>query len=243
LMTLCKCGCGQEIIKKPHHKYSGIPRFIRGHQTPESRRKTSELRKGNPLSEETKRKMRKAKKKYEDTQEEGIIWKWSETKKRNPSWNKGKHLSEKHKQNISISRNKILQNPECRDKICSSMSSSHKKLWQNPEFKEKMINAIMKGLQIKPNKPEQIIIDLINKYNLPYKYVGDGQFILGGKCPDFINVDGQKKLIELYGDFWHQGENPQNRIDYFKQFGFDTLIIWEHELNDIDAVLDRIIGL
>ena len=30
-MTLCKCGCGAEIIIKPHHKYIGIPKYIRGH--------------------------------------------------------------------------------------------------------------------------------------------------------------------------------------------------------------------
>ncbi len=31
-MKLCECGCGQEIISQYHHKYYGIPRFIRGHQ-------------------------------------------------------------------------------------------------------------------------------------------------------------------------------------------------------------------
>ena len=28
---LCQCGCGQEITIKQHHKYYGIPNFIRGH--------------------------------------------------------------------------------------------------------------------------------------------------------------------------------------------------------------------
>jgi len=30
-MTLCKCGCGGEIIIKPHHKYYGIPEYIFNH--------------------------------------------------------------------------------------------------------------------------------------------------------------------------------------------------------------------
>lgn len=30
-MKLCKCGCGKEIIIKPHHKYHGIPSFLKGH--------------------------------------------------------------------------------------------------------------------------------------------------------------------------------------------------------------------
>jgi len=27
----CKCGCGKEIIIKPHHKYYGIPEYINTH--------------------------------------------------------------------------------------------------------------------------------------------------------------------------------------------------------------------
>ena len=30
-MSLCECGCGQEIIAKPHHKWYGTPRFLLGH--------------------------------------------------------------------------------------------------------------------------------------------------------------------------------------------------------------------
>ena len=31
LTIFCKCGCGGEIIIKPHHKYYGIPEYISGH--------------------------------------------------------------------------------------------------------------------------------------------------------------------------------------------------------------------
>ena len=30
-IKLCKCGCMQEIVIKPHHKYYGIPNYIQGH--------------------------------------------------------------------------------------------------------------------------------------------------------------------------------------------------------------------
>lgn len=36
---LCKCGCGEEIQIKPHHKYYGIPEYVKGH----SRRKYQNL--------------------------------------------------------------------------------------------------------------------------------------------------------------------------------------------------------
>ena len=29
----CLCGCGKPIIPKPHHRYTGIPDYIRGHRT------------------------------------------------------------------------------------------------------------------------------------------------------------------------------------------------------------------
>lgn len=29
----CKCGCDKEIIIKPQHKYYGIAKYIRGHQS------------------------------------------------------------------------------------------------------------------------------------------------------------------------------------------------------------------
>ena len=54
------------------------------------------------------------------------------------------------------------------------------------------------------------------------------------------DINGQKKCIELYGNYWHKNDNPQDRIDLFKQFGYDTLIIWEHELKDIEKVKNRI---
>ncbi len=81
----------------------------------------------------------------------------------------------------------------------------------------------------------------MQELSLPYRYVGNGQFILGGKCPDFLNFNGQKKLIELFGDYWHKGENPQGRIDYFKQYGFDTLVIWEHELTEPSKLRERLL--
>lgn len=121
---------------------------------------------------------------------------------------------------------------------------------KDPIYKEKLIKAIMKGWQKKPNKPEQLLIKFLHQI-LPdeFKYVGDGQFILGGRCPDFLDINGKKKLIEIFGNYWHgkertgiePKENEENRTRYFRQFGFDTLIIWENELKDLDKVENRII--
>ncbi len=75
---------------------------------------------------------------------------------------------------------------------------------------------------------------------MPYKYVGNGEVIIGFKNPDFINVNGEKKVIELYGDYWHRNDNPQDRIDHFKKYGFDCLVIWERELKNKDSLLIKL---
>ena len=119
--------------------------------------------------------------------------------------------------------------------------------WRNPKY----VKKLMKSLHIKPNKPEICLQKFFNTVApQEYKFVGDGQFILGGKCPDFTNINGKKKLIELFGDYWHGKKrtgksrewNEHKRIQHFKNFGFDTLVIWEHELKDLQKLKDKILN-
>lgn len=43
------------------------------------------------------------------------------------------------------------------------------------------------------------------------------------------------------GDYWHKGQNPQDRIDCFTPFGYRTLVIWESELKNINNVEQLIV--
>jgi len=72
--------------------------------------------------------------------------------------------------------------------------------------------------------------------------------IINGKNPDFINVNGQKKIVEMFGTYWH-GESRtglpnevhvQERKDIFKEYGYETLIVWQHELVNSDFVLNKL---
>ena len=159
----------------------------------------------------------------------------------------GKEKSEEHKRNISLglmgkkkSKATILkmfiakQNISKETKRKNSLAAIE--MWKRSEYQRKQYKA----KNVKPNKPEIKLSNLLNKlFPNEYKYVGDFQFFLGGKNPDFMNVNGQKKLIELYGDYWHRNADPQNRIDHFKQYGFDTLVIWEQELKKSRLQLRR----
>ena len=57
-----------------------------------------------------------------------------------------------------------------------------------------------------------------------------------------------KKVIEHFGDYWH-GEcktgirndlHEKQIIENYKKVGIDCLVIWEHELKDIDSLKIKI---
>lgn len=156
------------------------------------------------------------------------------------------------KKKMSITRSK----PEFRKKISKVMkkySEDHpelkeehskrmKKLFSNEEW----VRGWFKKSNIKPNKPEKILIKLLKEKNLPYEYVGDFKFMIGSKNPDFINID-KKKVIELFGHFWHlekiEGsikKHIEERKNHFKKHGYNTLVIWDYELKDPTKVIEKI---
>lgn len=106
--------------------------------------------------------------------------------------------------------------------------------WRDPKKRKKMVESILKASHIKPNKAELRLDELLQRI-LPnkYRYVGDFSFFIAGKCPDFVSTNDQKKIIELFGDYYHEGDDGQERIALFKQYGYETLIIWEHELEEV----------
>ena len=89
--------------------------------------------------------------------------------------------------------------------------------YKDPIFLEKL----GKTRRTKPNKLERLLIRHLNKwFPNEWKYVGNFEFWLGGKNPDFLNINGQKKLIEFFGEYWHKKEEEPSRIKHFKKYGF-----------------------
>lgn|SRR3990167_3978839 len=87
--------------------------------------------------------------------------------------------------------------------------------------------------------------DIIKQYNLPYKFVGNGDFVISGKCPDFINTNGEKIAIEVYyknhKEMWGQAKGigieiwKENRQKIFNQYG------WQIEFFDETQVKPEIV--
>lgn len=162
-----------------------------------------------------------------------------------------KKISEAHKKTY-------INHPEKRE----VQSKIHKEFWKDNEYAKMMT----KKLGILPNKAEKMLDSYLQE-NFPneWKFVGDGSVFINCMCPDFINVNGKKQIIELFGDFWHAHpdkykpndiishnmtaqqiwDRDKARIESFSSYGFKCLVIWEKDLKNIELIKGKIkqIGL
>ena len=108
--------------------------------------------------------------------------------------------------------------------------------WKNPMWVKKWAKA----KDIKPNKPEKLLIKIIKKNNLPYKYVGDFSYTIDGRCPDFIDIKN-KQVVEVFGIYWHSPilnrkvdykRTYQGTMEFYKKNGYDCLIVWDYQLKN-----------
>lgn len=118
-----------------------------------------------------------------------------------------------------------------------------------PHFKNIQMKRILRSQLIMPNKPEHVLIEILNtEYNGEWKYVGDGEVVIGGKFPDIINCGGYKAVIELNGTYWHSKKvrkecpliHEIERIKHFEQYGYNALVIWQHELKYREDVIKKL---
>jgi G:T-mismatch repair DNA endonuclease (very short patch repair protein) len=177
---------------------------------------------------------------------EGLTKETDERLKSMSKEKKGKHFSIKtefKKGFIPHNKGKTKENYNPLKKVSERI---HKK-WENEEYAKKILKSIIK----KPNVPESFLIELFEKNNVPLHYVGDGQLIVGGRCPDFV-CNPSKKVVLLHGDYWHYLKPKKlsplltrERIEaedkaHYRKYFFDALIIWEHELKNPNQVLNKI---
>lgn len=113
----------------------------------------------------------------------------------------------------------------------AQISNSVKEKWKDEKYAAKALSANLKANGISPNKKELKLLGILNSVDKGvWEYVGNGKLIVGGKCPDYVSKNEPEKLLELFGDYWHKGQNPQDRIDFFEKYGYKCLVIWENEL-------------
>lgn len=176
-------------------------------------------------------------------------------------WNKGL-TKESDSRVMSSSRtlSVVLTNSYTPEKL-EQLSNTMKKYWLtvSPEKKEVWLRNFIEAGSIaaaqwrqkhpEPNKVELELGNLLNDiYPNRYVYCGNGNVKIGNLYPDFININGKKKVIEMFGDYWHSWEVIKDHWEYseigkmyiYNSYGFDCLVIWEHELKDKDKVIQRV---
>lgn len=173
--------------------------------------------------------------------------------------NNHNHTSVDNKNLISIKTKEAMKRSEIINKISKTWFKKGEHKSKNTEFKkgehpsikteftlERLKEMEKQGkFSIKPNKPETILINLLNVlFPNEYKYVGDFKFWIENFNPDFINCNGQKKIIEYFGNHWHTTpkriERDIKRLDTYKKYGYNTLIIRGDEIKDIENIKNRI---
>ena len=114
------------------------------------------------------------------------------------------------------------------------ISRSAKAYWDTlpQEEKGEWARNVMKGNLRRPTYPELVVGALLEKH-FPgeWAYNGDGNqgLVVGGRTPDFINVDGRKAVIEVFGSYWHGTEEVEPKIAHYNQYGFKCLVLWDYE--------------
>lgn len=138
------------------------------------------------------------------------------------------------------------------DSTKNKLSIRMKKQWANKEFKAKMIKIRRK--QMTPEIVAKIIaklklrdkscfeikmIDIIKKNKLPFKFVGNGKFNLGGFNPDFVSTNSKNRIIEVYYSYFknkqYGSEDKYRRKRYaiFNKNGYKTIFFNEVQLKSL----------
>lgn len=214
------------IVQKGRH-YSPATEFKKGqcspfqgkHHTKETRLKLSQLHKGKHNSPST-----------EFTSERVTAPEFEERKICGLREIMNQPEYKEKRREISV---RLCQDPTYIAKISHSqemrkyLSQLAKERVKDPEYMRKILS------NRRPTDIEQRIIDIIEKYSLPYRYTGNGTFKVDGKYPDFVNTNGEKIAIDIFGDRWHSPDEIPERKAAFAEYGWRLIIIWGHEVKKL----------
>jgi len=216
-------------------------------QTPEHIEKRAKANRGKKHSPETIAKLSEVRRKRQITPEAKLkISLTNKNKGIKPPSRKGIPHTPEWKAMMSATQKGRPFPEDAREKL--------RQIWANPEYKSRRLKELAIAQGHKQTKGEKAIEDIAN-YLLPntYKYVGSGKdvIVINGLKPDFIHTNGQKKVIEFFGDYNHsfartgrtREEEELYRMNKYRKVGYDCLIIWGKELKESpDAVAKRILA-
>ncbi len=128
---------------------------------------------------------------------------------------------------------------KCTPEHIEKVRQSSLRQWRDPVKREQIVKSL---LEIRsPNKQELEVLALLNEnFGNEWVFVGNGDLIVGGFCPDFLNVNHEKILVEYFGRYWHRPQDGKFKAKVYAKFGYKTLIIWSEEMREKDKLIERI---
>lgn len=231
------CSRACQLLGRPKDSFRGYLR------SPEWRQQASELRRGRPVTQDTRRKISAAHK--------GIPHSEETLRRIRAAASRRRRRVEKDCVVCSHPFSVIPARAEtkvtcCRECWVELQRRLMKERMSNKEFREKALRGLLH--RTSPNNPERNLQDILARlYPSEWEYVGDGKVVLDGLIPDFINVNGKKQVIELFGDYWHTKRvrnwrgTELGRIMAFNALGFSCLVVWQHELGDALSLEEKLI--
>lgn len=155
--------------------------------------------------------------------------------------------SESHRQNASLARlgkshpsrtlaegrkrvvDKAKKSEETRLK--SSLAMTEK--WKDTEHRAKVARSRARNPQrYRVSKAELALVPEMEKKG--FEHTGDGKFFITGRdgvvhVPDFVNRK-ERKVFELWGDYWHRGEDPEALVVWYAEVGWEAEVRWLSEV-------------
>lgn len=239
---LCQCGCGRQVAKPGN-------RFIRGH---------SWNRRGKCVSKETREKMSK-------TRKGRVPWNKGRLHSQETRDKISAAFSKEHYEKVlaDLARRgeskycidcgaPICWGPRCRScasVLCTHSEETRQKIsvaiiaWhQTSEGRDQMLAWAHAGRVAQDGSPSKLeyclkeILDTVNPGWI-HNSAQEEPIRVCGKEPDFIK---DHKIIELFGEYWHDEADRLKRKEIFKQAGYDCLVIWCRELQDSKLLRERL---
>jgi very-short-patch-repair endonuclease len=169
------------------------------------------------------------------------------------AWNKGKKLSKKHCENLSLAHMGQVCTQETKEKMSKTRKGrKHSKAWgraisRGLKRSEKMIAArrkflpkVFSSVSKHPNGLEQRMIEILKGLKIKYRF----QVWVGPYFPDFL-IPKSKLLIEVDGSYWHRNKARDRKRDRdLRKLGYRVVHFKERDVkHNPKVVADKVISL
>lgn len=144
---------------------------------------------------------------------------------------------------------KSFHNPDARELAIERMALGIKRWWAELSEEQrdrevlKRVSASARANARGPSEPEFFLgVYLEGKYPREWAYNGNGEqnVSIGGRIPDFININGRRAVIEVLGTYHHPEEDFEGKREHYRKYGYDCFVLWHYECyfpGDIERVL------